>query len=483
MSDLLVLLRNRGLSPRKNSTNHGGEYCSPCPVCGDGGKGKESNRFHVWPRRETGGKCVGRFWCRQCGVSGDTISFLQQVDGLSFQEACAELGVLLPQQSSSGYSRYQAAPVTTKEQEPWAPRTYAEPGPVWMEKAGNLLADCQRRLTEQQDALAWLAERGITADIARAYGLGYNLSSKGKDRYRPRQLWDLPEKHQGGKQKKMWIPRGWVIPAFSPAGALIQLRVRRLNEDVAAFGHEIKYYPLDGSSMATMVLHPEAEVFAVVECGFDAILLAALMEGKIGAITTWNSAARPDVRAHGLLSKASLILGALDYDNGGDREQDWWTTTYRQYRRLPALPGGAKDPGDAAKDGVDIKAWLLSGMPRGLQIKLGFSGKATSSRPQAAKHTPPVTVEQPAPAEVVELELTGGTVVYVTNDQQAWSDLAGQGKPVFSQNELERLKIALAGLTDEERVAAILRTIEAKETFGGYILHGRQGDDQLTECP
>jgi hypothetical protein len=479
MSDLLTLLQNRGLSPRKISTTNGGEYVCACPVCGDGGKGASSDRFHVWPSKEGSEKCVGRYWCRQCGANGDTIAFLQQIDGLTFPQACGELGIHIDSPVSSKYSTYTPPPSAPVRPEVWTPKTYPSPSDVWREKACNLLADCQQRLQSTPDALDWLARRGITAEIAASYGLGYNLSSQGKDRYRPRTLWGLQPKMQGNKAKRLWIPRGWVIPAHDGSGTLVQLRIRRLNEDIAAFASDIKYLPIDGSSMATMVLHPDAEVFVVVECGFDAILLAALTDGKIGSITTWNSAARPDAATHALLQRSTCILGGLDYDHGGDREQGWWSGKYRQYRRLPALPAEAKDPGDAAAAGVDLQGWLIDGLPRGLKLKLGFVSRSHRPAPVQERSEPISDPHaDPQAADVVEIELVDGKVVYVTNDQQAWKELANQGKPVFSQNELERLAASVAGMDAADRQDAILKAIEVKEVFGGYIQRGRGGREQ-----
>lgn len=475
MSDLLTLMTNRGFSPRKIATKEGGEYASPCPVCGDGNKGGRSDRFHIWPQKETGGLGVGRFWCRQCGISGDSIAFLRKIDGLSFPDACNELGIVLPKQNTATRpKRYQAPPVAPREQKGWQPTAYPEPCPLWQEKAGNLLADCQARLMEDEQALLWLSTRGITAAMAETYGLGYNLSSRGKDRYRPRSAWGLPEKQHNGKAKKLWIPRGWVIPSRNGAGQLVQLRIRRVAEDIVAFGKNIKYLPIDGSSPASMVLHPKAEVFVVVESGFDAILLAGLMEGKIGAITTWNSSARPDVYASRLLSKASLILGGLDYDQGGDREQAWWQQQYRQYKRLPALGGGAKDPGDAFQAGVDLRSWIIDGLPRGLQIKLGFTGKKQPPPAIQKKSTQdPASKKQPPRAEVFEIELTNGQLIYVTNNQDKWQELTDQGKPVFSKNELERLKAATVTMDEKDRLAAAMKVIAVKEEIGGYVKAGR----------
>lgn len=475
MTDLLSLMSGRGFTPRRCSSVDGGEYSSACPVCGDGGKGRESDRFHIWPAKETGGMASGRYWCRQCGVSGDSISFLQEVDGLSFRDACNELGIALQGKGSYKPRRYQPPPAAPQGPVEWQPRTYAKPSGTWQEKAGNLLADCQARLANEPGAIAWLEERGLTRRIIDAYGLGYNLSSRGGDRYRPRSAWGLSPKKQDGKDKKLWIPSGWVLPCFNKDGALIQLRIRRRDEDIKAFCGQIKYLPVDGSSMAAMVLHPNAEVFVVVESGFEALLIAGTMHGKIGAITTWNSSARPDVYAHSVLKHSALILGGLDYDQGGDREQEWWRKNYKQYRRLPALPNGAKDPGDAFKAGVDLHAWIVDGLPRGLRLKLGFDKRQVIQPRQKKAEQPPEKKQETAPAEVIEVELTDGLVIYVTNDRQKWRELTDQGKPVFSQNELARLKEAIAAMGEEERLAAARRAIEVKQAFGGYVRAGRRG--------
>jgi|GEM_PF-1170764 len=50
------------------------EFSGPCPACG----GKD--RFRIWPEEN-------RYWCRRCGVQGDSIQYLRDFHGLSFQEA------------------------------------------------------------------------------------------------------------------------------------------------------------------------------------------------------------------------------------------------------------------------------------------------------------------------------------------------------------------------------------------------------------
>src|SRR6266850_3358176 len=77
----LLDLISRDTTLRKVANTHGGEYVGPCPKRGG------RDRFRVWPHAET-----PRFWCRQCGWSGDAIQYLRDHDGLTYQEACTRVG-------------------------------------------------------------------------------------------------------------------------------------------------------------------------------------------------------------------------------------------------------------------------------------------------------------------------------------------------------------------------------------------------------
>lgn len=477
MTDLLTLLEARGYRPRRVSSAYGGEYVSPCPgPC----KGEGEDRFHIWPRRENdNGKCVGRYWCRHCDASGDTLQYLMDIDGLSFPDACAELGIASAGKGRS-WTRHRKTPVMPVARDDfWEPRVYPDPSSCWQAQAEVLLADCRDRLERDAEAQAWLAARGISMPLARAYGLGYNRSSRGGDRYRPLEQWGLPPAEKNGKPGRLWLPQGWLIPSFGPDGKLIQLRIRRRDQDLAAFAPDTKYLLVKGSSMATMLLHADtAWCWVVVESGFDAILLAGFFGGRLGVATTWNSSARPDARAHRILTDAAPILGALDYDAAGDAQQRWWQAHYSQYRRLPPLPGGAKDPGDAYARGADLYAWIMDALPRPTRSAMG-AGAGNPPAAVGAVREPPLQCEPPPqnlPARVCELPVAAaGRAVYLTDDRAAWNALAAQGKPVFSTNELRRLRVALPEQGDPDRDAAIRAVIEAKEIFGGYISAGRPG--------
>src|SRR5439155_6306936 len=95
---LLDLAHAVGLSPKKTSYTHGGEYHSPCPRCG----GKD--RFYIQPQRQQK-NCVGYYACRQCGIKGDTIQFAMDFFGLNFVDAVARVDGQLPERTHSEPAR------------------------------------------------------------------------------------------------------------------------------------------------------------------------------------------------------------------------------------------------------------------------------------------------------------------------------------------------------------------------------------------
>lgn len=503
MPTLLDLIALRGIESRRVSAAEGGEWAGPCPLCGG------RDRFRIWPEKTHDGHSIappGRYWCRQCGIQGDAIDYLRRVEGLSFAEACARLGIERPGRAAA--PAYRPAP-TLADPRDWTPREYAPPTDAWREQAEALLARAQERLAGDADAQDWLTLRGITPRAAKIYGIGYHVSSSGGDSYGNREAWGLAPELKNGKPKRLWIPRGWVIPARDAEGRLLQLRVRRRPEDVRRFAQGVKYMPVEGSSQATLVLHPEASAFSVVESGFDAVLLASITGGAVGAICAWSAAARPDARAHALLSACLCVLLALDYDPAGDKECAWWQARYRHALRLPRL--GAKDPGEAAACGVDVYAWLRDGMPRGLAMRLRMVGRASVSASAATKSPPsgtggglggglPATGDgvppspglhfpsgiglRPMPSEKPPQCVEGGKArarsleiagreIWLTEDRAAWREIAAQGRAVFSPLELERLRPVLSGMTPEEREQAVGQICDAKAILGGYITEAR----------
>src|ERR1700722_20801487 len=88
--DILDLVKENGIEPKRKAACHGGEYSSPCPFCKDG-----NDRFLTWPQRhnKNGEYQGGRFSCRVCGKYGDAITFLGLLHGINYLEACAQLRI------------------------------------------------------------------------------------------------------------------------------------------------------------------------------------------------------------------------------------------------------------------------------------------------------------------------------------------------------------------------------------------------------
>lgn len=88
--DIKDLIEETGYSPRRKAACHGGEYCSPCPFCKAG-----EDRFLIWPNRhnKNGEYQGGRYSCRKCEKYGDAITFLRDLHGLNYRDACIQLKI------------------------------------------------------------------------------------------------------------------------------------------------------------------------------------------------------------------------------------------------------------------------------------------------------------------------------------------------------------------------------------------------------
>jgi hypothetical protein len=344
-----ILLKKIGSSPKR-----GDEYQGPCPGCGG------TDRFHVWPDQKGG---EGTYWCRSCERGGDAIQFCMDFLGMTFTEAAKHVGRpaavsvrrMRTPRSNAEAMRQDAAPV-----EP------ASPDETWALKATAFARHCHEALLGSPDRLDWLAARGLDRAAVERFGLGLNAGENGRDVYRPRDAWGLPEKlKEDGTPKKLWLPCGLVVP-LARGGRAVRLRIRR-DEG------EPRYYVVPGSGMEQLLIRPAAPVIIVVEAELDAMAVAAAAPDCVGVLALGSSSPRPDAPAAAALSRALHILVALDFDAAGaaawdarlrakGRPDAWcWRRAFPQAERWPTPEG--KDPGDAVKAGVDLAAWVRAGLP------------------------------------------------------------------------------------------------------------------------
>ena len=329
--NLLDLLRQDGISPQKVSNTNGGEWAGPCPLCGG------EDRFRVW-------ESTDRYWCRGCGIAGDCIQYLRDCKGLSYPEACLALGkepTITPQSYSPTI------------RPPWTPKTACIPNEMWREKAGIFIDWTQKQLWTNAGAAIRdsLYDRGLNDSVINSACLGWNP----KDVYRGREEWGLPpEANAKGLPKKLWLPKGLVIPTIHE-GDLVRLRIRRPKPKAGP-----RYYFCPGGSPQPMWLG-RGDTAVVVESELDGALVAQETPQDIFVVAVGSAMAKPDEGLHGALMNSGRILVALDADDAGAKASRWWLDTYPQAIRWPVPV--EKDPGDAFKAGLSIRAWIEAGLP------------------------------------------------------------------------------------------------------------------------
>ena len=184
MSTMLELYRHRfgaGVKARGNGWN------GPCPICG--GEVGKSDRFMIWPDRERdlGHTCTenhipGVFSCRRCGRTGDSIRYMMDMEGMSFREACAELGI----SDMPVRPRRRPAPLEPQVRAAWQPSVKEGPSERWQNYAAKLLAEAEAEIWNHPEALNWLARTASPDGSGRGAAAGGRRS---RETARTRQGW------------------------------------------------------------------------------------------------------------------------------------------------------------------------------------------------------------------------------------------------------------------------------------------------------
>lgn len=316
----------------------------PCPFCGEG-----EDRFSVWP---------DHFKCRKCGKGGDAINYLVWRRGITFSQACKELGVTLA--GSRPNSRTVNRPISSDNQPTHHNKIAPErespafTDPAWMVGAMNFSFECQQRLMSPagEKAVEYLIGRGLTMETIEDACIGYNH----KDRT---VFW--------GKEK-VFAPQGIVFPWHDARDGLRRVAFR-------CSRGPIKYRLADGSAM-----------------GFylgDRILThqhVIIVEGEIDALTIWQAYERSGLYCpvaigsayHGRIARLIARLGSaktirtgFDADEAGQSATLWWTSINSKIQALrPLLPlkdvnglylAALQDPENDGKPSLAnaaVRAWI-----------------------------------------------------------------------------------------------------------------------------
>jgi DNA primase len=222
--DLIAVVQRR--VPLKKS---GRDWKGLCPF-----HGEKTPSFYVVPDKKM-------FHCFGCGVSGDAIKFLMQLEGFSFREAverlAADAGVDLtppdPEEARRSQRRAQLAEVNEKA------CTFYE-RVLWEHPKGEV-------------AREHLRKRGITEDTARAWRLGYAPN-----------LWDSLSKSHAlkGVDPKLIEEAGLGVPRKKGEGLYDRFRGRlvipiRESGRIVGFGGRL----LEGQSEAKYLNSPDTPLY------------------------------------------------------------------------------------------------------------------------------------------------------------------------------------------------------------------------------
>ena len=320
--NLLELVIQIGLQPKKEASSKGGEYSASCPACFG------ENRFRMWPNQPP----RGGYWCRRCGIKGDSIQFCRDFLGATFKEAKEQIGEPLSPSRLSD-------------------RTTLFPTHSWQEKAEEFCSSAHRRLLIAPEALALLKSKyGLTLATVEWYRIGWNPEK----RFQLRSEWGLDN-----LEKKICLPRGPVIPDLMD-GKVSKLKIRDFDwKEGDSFG---KYKLIPGGSNHTSVVGFRSnQTVVIVESEFDAMLLVQEIGEFCTCVALGGASNRPDPDTCAWLKQRPLILYSLDCDAAGREHYDYWRSNFPNLR--PWQAESRKSPADSfVLDQVSLGEWFEAGI-------------------------------------------------------------------------------------------------------------------------
>ena len=321
--EILELVFQDNLNPKRVAATNGGEYHSPCPACG----GKD--RFIIWSAKN-------RYYCRQCEKNGDVIQYLRDFHNLSFKDACSKANINFQSKIN----------INIKKSNKFIPIKRSLPSIHWQAKALEFVLVCHKNLLNNYTAINCLQKRGFSIDSIKKFQLGWNSVSVSED-------WQLKELN-----RKIWMPKGIVISSFIN-NQISKIKIRR--NDWYINDKFPKYVEIHGSSSGPTVFNLNFNLPVIIlESELDAMLVQQEAENLCIPIALGGASKKSDDYIHNLLIQAPLILFSLDYDEAGIKAYKWWK---KQYKKLIIwVAPFEKSVGDAFKQGLNIKEWISLGI-------------------------------------------------------------------------------------------------------------------------
>jgi len=314
------------------------------------------------------------FKCFGCGEGGGSIDFVMKYLHISFTDACKviadKFNIYIPNRPPR---KPLNVPINTERGVMKSPRKINAPSELWRSKAFKLIEYCHRMIYSEgnEKVIAYLEKRGFSKDEIDKYQIGYHET----ERYRTGVEWGLSI-----GIKKLWIPKGIVIPMVDPEKKHVRLRIRRsvLSEK------DIKYAVVSGSSQRSLILNAvDSRVIFIFESELDA--MAFRSKFNYCTLSFGSSVLIPCKEATSIMDKSIKIVVAYDNDKAGKKGYDLLFDYMkgRKYKYLDRFTYHPtpyhKDFGDALKDNTfDANEWVYKVLPevvRAYPIKQDYSNQ------------------------------------------------------------------------------------------------------------
>jgi DNA primase len=432
----------------------------------------------------------GLFYCFGCQAKGDIISFVEQIEHLSFPDAVERLA------SRAGISlRYDETGDQSRDRQEKA-------------KLGDAMARAvewyhQRLLTSPDagKARGYLKSRGYDGEIVRAYKLGWapdEWDTLARALALPDEVLEktgLGFKNRAGKQQDAFRAR-ILFPIFDVRGDAVALGGRVMP---GADGPKYKNSPETRLYAKSKVLYglnwaksPIVDAGEVIVCEGYTDVIGFAQAGLPRAVATCGTALT-DEHFRLLKNFARRIVLAYDADAAGqaaaERFYEWEQKFEVQVLVADLPPGG--DPADLARTDppalekavVDAKPFLKFRLDRLLARAdlRTIEGKARVAGEAAAlirEHPNAIVREQYQGQVAVRLDLPTETLVRAVNNQRAPRVDAPPARPRDTERpgpELEALKLAVLrrddiidrldeALFEDDRRAAAWRALATSAT-------------------
>ena len=298
----------------------------------------------------------GRKWkchssCPAEANGGDVFAFYMAWKGVDFKTAVSELAERASVSPTAQVAAFKNDPI------PAAP---IAPASAWSARAEQFITWAEGNLASHAGAQEYLEkERGLSPETWRAFRLGYN----------PTNLYDDPAKW-GLEGKKIWLPRGVVIPGFwQKEPSYIKIRrplpgqtlERSLGLWTPADGlPEIKFGgPRGGvACLFRLQLLGHYPILVLTEGEWDAMLLWEYCPDLCDVGTLGGAGAKLDLLDLSSLTRYLAVLVIHDDDQAGEQGRQYFSELHVRFPRVQVVQPPAHDLTDFWKAGGGLRAWL-----------------------------------------------------------------------------------------------------------------------------